>query len=97
MFHNIKDVGFLQVKVIRAEALMAADVTGKDSFSLCDSKYQGKLGVFQSGKKMFKREVYLKIIACLCSLTFCLLRKKSTDKQTKLWWQGSRTFNASRA
>ncbi|XP_062455012.1 multiple C2 and transmembrane domain-containing protein 1 [Rhea pennata] len=29
MFHNIKDVGFLQVKVIRAEALMAADVTGK--------------------------------------------------------------------
>ncbi|XP_031413296.1 multiple C2 and transmembrane domain-containing protein 1 [Meleagris gallopavo] len=32
MFHNMKDVGFLQVKVIRAEALMAADVTGKDSF-----------------------------------------------------------------
>ncbi|XP_062985672.1 multiple C2 and transmembrane domain-containing protein 1 isoform X2 [Elgaria multicarinata webbii] len=29
MFHNIKDVGFLQVKVIRAEGLMAADVTGK--------------------------------------------------------------------
>ncbi|XP_073200613.1 multiple C2 and transmembrane domain-containing protein 1 isoform X4 [Lepidochelys kempii] len=29
MFHNMKDVGFLQVKVIRAEALMAADVTGK--------------------------------------------------------------------
>uniref|UniRef100_A0A663F2P4 Multiple C2 and transmembrane domain-containing protein 1 n=1 Tax=Aquila chrysaetos chrysaetos TaxID=223781 RepID=A0A663F2P4_AQUCH len=29
MFHNLKDVGFLQVKVIRAEALMAADVTGK--------------------------------------------------------------------
>ncbi|XP_027518743.1 multiple C2 and transmembrane domain-containing protein 1 isoform X3 [Corapipo altera] len=29
MFHNISDVGFLQVKVIRAEALMAADVTGK--------------------------------------------------------------------
>ncbi|KAL2294714.1 hypothetical protein Nmel_008457 [Mimus melanotis] len=27
MFHNISDVGFLQVKVIRAEALMAADVT----------------------------------------------------------------------
>ncbi|NXK55257.1 MCTP1 protein, partial [Chauna torquata] len=25
MFHNMKDVGFLQVKVIRAEALMAAD------------------------------------------------------------------------
>ncbi|XP_055647691.1 multiple C2 and transmembrane domain-containing protein 1 isoform X4 [Falco peregrinus] len=29
MFRNMKDVGFLQVKVIRAEALMAADVTGK--------------------------------------------------------------------
>ncbi|XP_074935021.1 multiple C2 and transmembrane domain-containing protein 1 isoform X1 [Phalacrocorax aristotelis] len=29
MFRNLKDVGFLQVKVIRAEALMAADVTGK--------------------------------------------------------------------
>ncbi|XP_074712136.1 multiple C2 and transmembrane domain-containing protein 1 isoform X2 [Strix uralensis] len=29
MFHDMKDVGFLQVKVIRAEALMAADVTGK--------------------------------------------------------------------
>ncbi|KAM8792627.1 multiple C2 and transmembrane domain-containing protein 1 isoform 1-T1 [Eudromia elegans] len=29
IFHNLKDVGFLQVKVIRAEALMAADVTGK--------------------------------------------------------------------
>ncbi|XP_040841985.1 multiple C2 and transmembrane domain-containing protein 1 isoform X2 [Ochotona curzoniae] len=29
IFHNIKDVGFLQVKVIRAEGLMAADVTGK--------------------------------------------------------------------
>ncbi|NXJ24340.1 MCTP1 protein, partial [Dicrurus megarhynchus] len=36
MFHNISDVGFLQVKVIRAEALMAADVTGKDSFSKSD-------------------------------------------------------------
>ncbi|NWZ50209.1 MCTP1 protein, partial [Haliaeetus albicilla] len=36
MFHNLKDVGFLQVKVIRAEALMAADVTGKDSFSKSD-------------------------------------------------------------
>ncbi|NXM05571.1 MCTP1 protein, partial [Tyrannus savana] len=36
MFHNINDVGFLQVKVIRAEALMAADVTGKDSFSKSD-------------------------------------------------------------
>ncbi|NXW92119.1 MCTP1 protein, partial [Alopecoenas beccarii] len=36
MFHNMKDVGFLQVKVIRAEALMAADVTGKDSFSKSD-------------------------------------------------------------
>ncbi|NWU93984.1 MCTP1 protein, partial [Upupa epops] len=35
MFHNIKDVGFLQVKVIRAEALMAADVTGKDSDPFC--------------------------------------------------------------
>ncbi|KAM6391948.1 multiple C2 and transmembrane domain-containing protein 1 [Rhynochetos jubatus] len=29
VFHDITDVGFLQVKVIRAEALMAADVTGK--------------------------------------------------------------------
>nr|XP_060617776.1 multiple C2 and transmembrane domain-containing protein 1 isoform X2 [Anolis sagrei ordinatus] len=29
MLNNIKDVGFLQVKVIRAEGLMAADVTGK--------------------------------------------------------------------
>ncbi|XP_063309761.1 multiple C2 and transmembrane domain-containing protein 1 [Pelobates fuscus] len=28
-FSNITDVGFLQVKVIRAEGLMAADVTGK--------------------------------------------------------------------
>ncbi|NXY41856.1 MCTP1 protein, partial [Ceuthmochares aereus] len=37
MFHNMKDVGFLQVKVIRAEALMAADVTGKDSFRFCKS------------------------------------------------------------
>ncbi|KAL6465384.1 hypothetical protein MHYP_G00255170 [Metynnis hypsauchen] len=27
--HNIKDVGMVQVKVIRAEGLMAADVTGK--------------------------------------------------------------------
>ncbi|NWU70309.1 MCTP1 protein, partial [Pterocles burchelli] len=35
MFHNMKDVGFLQVKVIRAEALMAADVTGKDSDPFC--------------------------------------------------------------
>ncbi|NXJ82319.1 MCTP1 protein, partial [Trogon melanurus] len=37
MFHNMKDVGFLQVKVIRAEALMAADVTGKDPFDFCKS------------------------------------------------------------
>ncbi|KAM9811063.1 multiple C2 and transmembrane domain-containing protein 1 isoform 1-T1 [Neosynchiropus ocellatus] len=28
-FHNLKDVGMVQVKVIRAEGLMAADVTGK--------------------------------------------------------------------
>ncbi|NXV01935.1 MCTP1 protein, partial [Cettia cetti] len=35
MFHNISDVGFLQVKVIRAEALMAADVTGKNSDPFC--------------------------------------------------------------
>ncbi|XP_060762933.1 multiple C2 and transmembrane domain-containing protein 1 isoform X1 [Neoarius graeffei] len=28
-FHSIKDVGVVQVKVIRAEGLMAADVTGK--------------------------------------------------------------------
>ncbi|NXL83456.1 MCTP1 protein, partial [Alectura lathami] len=36
MFCNMKDVGFLQVKVIRAEGLMAADVTGKDSFCKSD-------------------------------------------------------------
>ncbi|KAM4875333.1 multiple C2 and transmembrane domain-containing protein 1 isoform 5-T5 [Thomomys bottae] len=29
IFHNLKDVGFLQVKIIRAEGLMAADMTGK--------------------------------------------------------------------
>uniref|UniRef100_A0A673SZL1 Multiple C2 and transmembrane domain-containing protein 1 n=1 Tax=Suricata suricatta TaxID=37032 RepID=A0A673SZL1_SURSU len=29
IFNNLKDVGFLQVKVIRAEGLMVADVTGK--------------------------------------------------------------------
>ncbi|NXI94443.1 MCTP1 protein, partial [Psophia crepitans] len=46
MFHNMKDVGFLQVKVIRAEALMAADVTGKNSFSFCDSKYCRKSDPF---------------------------------------------------
>ncbi|XP_054254264.1 multiple C2 and transmembrane domain-containing protein 1-like [Indicator indicator] len=45
MFHNIKDVGFLQVKVIRAEALMAADVTGKDLFSFSVN------GLFRSEKK----------------------------------------------
>ncbi|KAM4577139.1 multiple C2 and transmembrane domain-containing protein 1 isoform 2-T2 [Odontesthes bonariensis] len=28
-FHNLKDVGVVQVKIIRAEGLMAADVTGK--------------------------------------------------------------------
>ncbi|CAL8248751.1 unnamed protein product [Merluccius merluccius] len=28
-FHNLKDVGMVQVKVIKAEGLMAADVTGK--------------------------------------------------------------------
>ncbi|XP_075449345.1 multiple C2 and transmembrane domain-containing protein 1 isoform X2 [Ascaphus truei] len=28
-FNNLKDVGFLQVKIIKAEGLMAADVTGK--------------------------------------------------------------------
>ncbi|NXX86656.1 MCTP1 protein, partial [Urocolius indicus] len=36
MFGDMKDVGFLQVKVIRAEALMAADVIGKASFSKSD-------------------------------------------------------------
>ncbi|KFP54556.1 Multiple C2 and transmembrane domain-containing protein 1, partial [Cathartes aura] len=46
MFRNMNDVGFLQVKVIRAEALMAADVTGKDSFSFCDSKYCSKSDPF---------------------------------------------------
>ncbi|CAB1321543.1 unnamed protein product, partial [Coregonus sp. 'balchen'] len=29
-FHNLKDVGMVQVKVIRAEGLMAADVTGNN-------------------------------------------------------------------
>ncbi|CAG14774.1 unnamed protein product, partial [Tetraodon nigroviridis] len=28
-FQNLKDVGVVQVKVIRAEGLMAADVTGE--------------------------------------------------------------------
>lgn len=28
-FFNLKDVGFVQVKILRAEGLMAADVTGK--------------------------------------------------------------------
>lgn len=84
MFHNMKDVGFLQVKVIRAEALMAADVTGKDSFSFCDSKYHPKTGPFRSEKNAFKAELYWKIIVCLLSLTFCSLRKKSSEKQTKL-------------
>ncbi|NXP46577.1 MCTP1 protein, partial [Heliornis fulica] len=37
IFRDMKDVGFLQVKVIRAEALMAADVTGKHSFTFCKS------------------------------------------------------------
>lgn len=46
MFHNISDVGFLQVKVIRAEALMAADVTGKDSFHFCDTEYRSKIWWF---------------------------------------------------
>lgn len=68
MFHNIKDVGFLQVKVIRAEALMAADVTGKDSFSLCDSKYQGKLGVFQSGKKKCLKEKFIWRLLPVCAV-----------------------------
>ncbi|KAK3539045.1 hypothetical protein QTP86_023489, partial [Hemibagrus guttatus] len=35
-FHNIKDVGVVQVKVIRAEGLMAADVTGLVSGSKSD-------------------------------------------------------------
>lgn len=30
IFNNLKDVGFLQVRVIRAEGLMAADVTGRN-------------------------------------------------------------------
>ncbi|KAG8012124.1 Multiple C2 and transmembrane domain-containing protein 1, partial [Nibea albiflora] len=34
-FHNLKDVGVVQVKVIRAEGLMAADVT--DNMNLSDS------------------------------------------------------------
>lgn len=28
-FFNVKDVGIVQVKILRAEGLMAADVTGK--------------------------------------------------------------------
>ncbi|NWH40152.1 MCTP1 protein, partial [Chloropsis hardwickii] len=43
MFHNISDVGFLQVKVIRAEALMAADVTGKNSFTFCYTENHSKI------------------------------------------------------
>ncbi|NXR66070.1 MCTP1 protein, partial [Rhadina sibilatrix] len=46
MFHNISDVGFLQVKVIRAEALMAADVTGKDLFIFYDTEYRSKSDPF---------------------------------------------------
>ncbi|GLD75538.1 multiple C2 and transmembrane domain-containing protein 1 isoform X1, partial [Lates japonicus] len=33
-FHNLKDVGVVQVKVIRAEGLMAADVTGHPEMNL---------------------------------------------------------------
>lgn len=41
-----------------------------------------RLRLFRSGKKyMFKTEVYVKIIVCLRSLTFCSLRKKSADEQ----------------
>ncbi|XP_077099709.1 multiple C2 and transmembrane domain-containing protein 1 [Siphateles boraxobius] len=43
-FFNLKDVGFVQVKILRAEGLMAADVTGKsDPFciaELCNDRLQ---------------------------------------------------------
>ncbi|XP_051973556.1 multiple C2 and transmembrane domain-containing protein 1-like isoform X1 [Xyrauchen texanus] len=43
-FFNLKDVGILQVKILRAEGLMAADVTGKsDPFcvaELCNDRLQ---------------------------------------------------------
>uniref|UniRef100_A0A8C2FVS3 Multiple C2 domains, transmembrane 1a n=1 Tax=Cyprinus carpio TaxID=7962 RepID=A0A8C2FVS3_CYPCA len=49
-FHNIKDVGLVQVKVIRAEGLMAADVTGKsdptDGFVSAYSTYAYKKGLW---------------------------------------------------
>ncbi|KAK2532944.1 Mctp1 [Columba guinea] len=58
MFHNMKDVGFLQVKVIRAEALMAADVTGKDSFSFCDSKSDPFCVVELNNDRLLTHTVY---------------------------------------
>lgn len=33
-FFNLKDVGIVQVKILRAEGLMAADVTGDNMMSL---------------------------------------------------------------
>ncbi|GAB0206152.1 multiple C2 and transmembrane domain-containing protein 1 [Grus japonensis] len=58
MFRNMKDVGFLQVKVIRAEALMAADVTGKDSFSFCDSKSDPFCVVELNNDRLLTHTVY---------------------------------------
>ncbi|NXY90899.1 MCTP1 protein, partial [Alcedo cyanopectus] len=58
MFHNIKDVGFLQVKVIRAEALMAADVTGKDSFNSFDSKSDPFCVVELNNDRLLTHTVY---------------------------------------
>lgn len=69
MFHNMKDVGFLQVKVIRAEALMAADVTGKDSFSFCDSKYRPKTGPFRrEKKKTCLKQNFIERLLSVCSV-----------------------------
>ncbi|TRY62488.1 hypothetical protein DNTS_026136 [Danionella cerebrum] len=45
-FHNIKDVGMVQVKVIRAEGLMAADVTGLQWTGLVSGT--GNLGLLMS-------------------------------------------------
>ncbi|NWV69989.1 MCTP1 protein, partial [Malurus elegans] len=64
MFHNISDVGFLQVKVIRAEALMAADVTGKDSFSFCDTKYHSKIWCFYNWEKIVTSLFYVCFSLC---------------------------------
>lgn len=81
MFHNLKDVGFLQVKVIRAEALMAADVTGKDSLCFCDSLIKKwiiwKMGQFQQNMK-FKND---KVSELCCPFADNI----SPSKKQKFW------------